>query len=107
MNNEKLKKMLHAAEKYGADAVCEMVAEHTGQNGSERIEAVSSGIGDDNASQIANLINAGTQRIIEGGEKRTPDRSLAVDLLPTYPCNHVKEQQENLYRANAPSAWNV
>ena len=45
MNNEKLKKMLHAAEKYGADAVCEMVAEHTGQNGSERIEAVSSGIG--------------------------------------------------------------
>ena len=29
MNNEKLKKMLHAAEKYGADAVCEMVAEHT------------------------------------------------------------------------------
>jgi|GEM_PF-5594809 len=23
MNNEKLKKMLHAAEKYGADAVCE------------------------------------------------------------------------------------
>ena len=73
------------AEKYGADAVCEMVAEHTGQNGSERIEAVSSGIGDDNASQIANLINAGTQRIIEGGEKRTPDRSLAVDPFTNLP----------------------
>ena len=85
MNNEKLKKMLHAAEKYGADAVCEMVAEHTGQNGSERIEAVSSGIGDDNASQIANLMYAGTQRIIEGGDNRTPDRSLAVDPFTYLP----------------------
>ena len=94
MNNEKLKKMLHAAEKYGADAVCEMVAEHTGQNGSERIEAVSSGIGDDNASSR-----------VAKSEPRI-DRWQLI-LLPTYPCNHVKEQQENLYRANAPSAWNV
>lgn len=84
MDNEKLGKLLHAAEKYGADAVYEMAAEHTGQNGSERIEAVSSGIGDDNASQIANL-NAGTQRIIEGGEKRTPDRSLTVDPITNLP----------------------
>ena len=55
------------------------------QSTRDKIEAVSSGIGDDNASQIANLINAGTQRIIEGGEKRTPDRSLAVDPFTNLP----------------------
>ena len=78
MNNEKLKKMLHAAEKYGADAVCEMVAEHTGQNGSERIEAVSSGIGDDNASQnsIYRFIQVGNRYIQTFGiERRSTVRS--------------------------------
>jgi len=44
MNNEKLKKMLHAAEKYGADAVCEMVAEHTVLSASRLYPAVSATI---------------------------------------------------------------
>ena len=62
MNNEKLKKMLHAAEPSASSRVAK-------------------------------------------SEPRI-DRWQLI-LLPTYPCNHVKEQQENLYRANAPSAWNV
>lgn len=78
MDNEKLEKLLHAAEKYGADAVYEMTAKQDG-------EADSSSNADE-GSEIAALINKGTRRIIEGKDSAgNSDRSLTVDPFTNLP----------------------
>lgn len=78
MDNEKLKKMLRAAEKYGADAVCEMAAEQDGEDNSSSNA--------DEGSKIAAFINKGTHRIIEGKDSAgNSDRSLTVDPFTNLP----------------------
>lgn len=74
MNNEKLKKMLHAAEKYGADAVYEMAVKQGGEDDSN-------GSADEGA-EIAAFINNGTSRILEGKDGvGNTDGSLTVDPI--------------------------
>lgn len=78
MNNERLKKLLHAAEKYGAEAAYEMFV----PQGSEDDSSSNAGGG----SEIAALINKGTRRIIDGKDSAgNSDRSLIVDPLTNLP----------------------
>ena len=78
MNNEKLRKMLQAAEKYGADVAYEMA-----------VNQDSEGDSNDNANEgaeIATFINKGTRRIIEGRDNTgNSDGSLAVDPITNLP----------------------
>ncbi len=78
MNNEKLRKMLQAAEKYGADVAYDMAVNQDGEGDSN-----------DNANEgteIATFINKGTRRIIEGRDNTgNSDGSLAVDPITNLP----------------------
>ena len=78
MNNEKLRKMLQAAEKYGADVAYKMA-----------VNQDSEGDSNDNANEgaeIATFINKGTRRIIEGRDNTgNSDGSLAVDPITNLP----------------------
>lgn len=78
MNNEKLKKMLHAAEKYGADTVYEMAVKQGGEDVSNSST--------DEGAEIAAFINNGTRRILEGKDGvGNTDGSLTVDPITNLP----------------------
>lgn len=66
--------MLHAAEKYGADAVYEMAVKQDGEDDSN-------GSADEGA-EIAAFIDKGTRRILEGKDGvGNSDGSLTVDPI--------------------------
>lgn len=78
MNNEKLRKLLYAAEKYGAEAVYGLIARQH-ENGDSDDEA-------DSGNEIARLIDKGTRRIISGKETvGNADGSLIVDPTTDLP----------------------
>ena len=78
MNNEKLRKMLHAAEKYGADAAYEIAVNQYGDGDSNNNA--------DEGAEIAAFINKGTRRIIEGKDGvGKSDGSLTVDPITNLP----------------------
>lgn len=64
MKNEKLNQLLKMAEKYGADATMEMA-------GKDAIANDDTGLS--TGSDVADMINKGTQRIIDGKDR--PDQS--------------------------------
>ena len=71
MNNEKLRKMLQAAEKYGADVAYEMAVNQDGEGDSN-----------DNANEGAEIATC----IIEGRDNTgNSDGSLAVDPIINLP----------------------
>lgn len=79
MNNEKLGKLLQAAEKYGAEAAYEMAVEL-------QAPGVDPQTLTNETAEIAAFINKGTRRIVEGKDGvGNTDGSLTVDPFTNLP----------------------